>query len=181
MHSAVELGFIAVALCMTAAEPDLVSAWLGCALGWTLLVLAWIDWQHMLLPDVLTLPLVWAGLLATLILDPASASDHAAAALLGYAAFRVIELAYRRLRGRDGLGQGDAKLMAAAGAWLGLAPLSSVMVTAAALGLMTAAWPRVRRRRVDEGAAIPFGPALCVAIWVVWLGLDPLAWLIVAA
>ena len=68
--------------------PDTRSIWLDCVLGWSLLALAWIDWDHMLLPDVLTLPLILAGLGATLLLDPAATTDHAAAAAAGYLAFR---------------------------------------------------------------------------------------------
>ena len=97
----------------------------------------------MLLPDALTLPLILAGLGATLLYDPADITEHAAAAAAGYLAFRAIEIAYRRLRGRDGLGQGDAKLMAAAGAWLGLAPLPTVVFMAAVFGLAIAAGLRI--------------------------------------
>jgi leader peptidase (prepilin peptidase)/N-methyltransferase len=126
----------------------------------------------MLLPDMLTLPLVVTGLAATVLHDPSAATEHAAAACAGYLSFRTIEIGYRRLRGRDGLGQGDAKLMAAAGAWLGLAALPAVVLTAALVGLATAAASRARFHR---DSALPFGPALCVAIWVSWLGLDPIA------
>ncbi len=81
-----------------------------------MLALGWIDWDNMVLPDVLTL-LLLLGLVATWILAPASLADHVAAAIAGYPAFRALEICYRRLRGRDGLGQGDAKLLAAAGAY----------------------------------------------------------------
>jgi leader peptidase (prepilin peptidase)/N-methyltransferase len=174
-HLATELACLAVAVWAVLAETDIQLVWLDCALGWTLLTLAWIDWQHMLLPDVLTLPLVVGGLGATLLHDPAAVTEHAAAASAGYLAFRAIEIGYRRLRGQDGLGQGDAKLMAAAGAWLGLAALPTVAFTAALFGLAIAAALGIAGRGLQRDSALPFGPALCGAIWIASLGFDPIA------
>jgi leader peptidase (prepilin peptidase) / N-methyltransferase len=174
MHVAVELACIAIAGWAVLADADTLSVWLDCVLGWTLLTLAWIDWDHMLLPDALTLPLILAGLGATQLLDPAGMTEHAVAAAAGYLAFRAIEIAYRRLRGRDGLGQGDAKLMAAAGAWLGLTPLPTVAFMAAVFGLAIAGGLRLAGQVMHRGSAIPLGPALCAAIWVTWLGFDPI-------
>jgi leader peptidase (prepilin peptidase) / N-methyltransferase len=173
-HLAVELACIAIAAWAILAEADAPAVWLDCVLGWTLLTLAWIDWEHMLLPDALTLPLILAGLGATLLQDPTATKEHAAAAAAGYLAFRAIEIGYRRLRGRDGLGQGDAKLMAAAGAWLGLTPLPTVAFMAAVFGLAIAAGLRIAGHVMHRGSAIPLGPALCAAIWVTWLGFDPI-------
>lgn len=177
-HLATELAFLAIAACAVLAETDIQLVWLDCVLGWTLLTLAWIDYEHMMLPDVLTLPLVIAGLGATLLQDPSAVTEHAAAAAAGYLAFRAIEIGYRWLRGRDGLGQGDAKLMAAAGAWLGLMPLPTVVFTAALFGLLFVAVLRVLGNRLHAGSAIPFGPALCAAIAAAWFGFDPVAILI---
>jgi len=172
-HLAVELACLAIASWVVLIESDPLVVWLDCVLGWTLLTLAWIDWEHMLLPDALTLPLIVAGLGATLLSDPSDVTDHAAGAAAGYLAFRAIEILYRRLRGRDGLGQGDAKLMAAAGAWLGLAPLPMVVFIAAVFGLAIAAGLRIAGQLLHSGTAIPLGPALCAAIWITWLGFDP--------
>lgn len=179
-HLVVELACFAIAGLAVLVQPDPLLAWLTCGLGWTLLTLAWIDWQHMILPDALTLPLVLAGLGATWLTEPAAVTDHAIAAAMGYLAFRAIEWGYRRLRGRDGLGEGDAKLMAAAGAWVGLAPLPAVVFGAALIGLAIAATLHVAGQRMHAGAAIPFGPALCAAFWAAWLGFDPLAALLAA-
>jgi leader peptidase (prepilin peptidase)/N-methyltransferase len=173
-HLAVELAFLVIAAWVVIAEADVLAAWVGCALGWTLVTLAWIDWEHMLLPDALTLPLILAGLGATALQDPSATTEHAAAAAAGYLAFRALEIAYRRLRGRDGLGQGDAKLMAAAGAWLGLAPLPTVTFMAAIVGLAITAGLRTAGQAMHRGSAIPLGPGLCAAIWVTWLGFDPI-------
>jgi len=167
-HVGIELAAIAVAAWATLAMPgaDAAALWVDCALGWWLLSLAWIDWDHLRLPDVLTLPLVVAGLLATWVLEPQAAADHAAAAALAYLAFRGIALAYRLLRGREGLGQGDAKLLAASGAWVGLAGLPGVVLGAALTALAVALGQRLVRRTAAD-VPIPFGPYLALATWVV--------------
>ena len=163
-HPAIELAALAVAAWAVWADPD--AAWPDCVLGWGLLALAWIDWDHMRLPDALTLPLIPAGLAAAWWQDPGLATDHAVAAAAGYLLFRGVAWAYRRLRGREGLGQGDAKLLAVAGAWVGVAGLPWVLLGGALLGLLIAA---ARGRRALAGAPIPFGPPLALALWVVRL------------
>ncbi len=138
-------------------------------LGWTLLALAWIDWEHFWLPDVLTLPLLVAGLVATWLLSRPATVDHALAALVAYAGLRGLGVLYARLRRREGIGQGDAKLLAAGGAWLGLAALPSLLLLSALLGLAAAGIARLRGRHVDAATALPFGPPLAAAIWLLWL------------
>ncbi|MBS0561861.1 MAG: prepilin peptidase, partial [Proteobacteria bacterium] len=127
------------------------------------------DWEHLLLPDALTLPLALGGLAATWALEPEALTDHAAAAALGYGALRLLGAAYRRLRGRDGLGQGDAKLVCAAGAWVGLAGLPWAITGAGALGLLMAAALRLRGTEIGTATRLPFGTPLALAIWLVWL------------
>lgn len=139
----------------------------GCLLGWTLVVLAMVDGCRFILPDALTLPLLGAGLLIAAGAEPDRLSAGAAGAAAGYAALRLLGEGYRRLRGREGLGQGDAKLLAAAGAWVGWEGLGSVVLIASALGLL---WV-LAARNGDLAAAdrpLPFGPFLCLGIWSVW-------------
>jgi leader peptidase (prepilin peptidase)/N-methyltransferase len=169
MHLAVEVAALAIAAVCAATQSDPADIWAGCVLGWTLLALGWIDAVHLRLPDVLTLPLIVAGLAATVLLDPDALADHAAAAVLGYLAFRTIGAIYRRLRHREGLGQGDAKLLAAAGAWVGLLRLPDVVLGGAVMGIAFALVGAVRRGRMQADVPIPFGPCLAVAIWLVWL------------
>ncbi len=165
-HLAIELAALLVPGTAALVQPDPAWLWADCALGWGLLALGWIDWTHLRLPDVLTLPLLLAGLAATALLDRDMASDHALAAALGYAALRLLALGYRAWRGRDGLGEGDAKLLATAGAWVGLAGLGPVLLVAAVAGVPVAL---LRGGRLRASTMIPFGTCLAVATWAVRL------------
>jgi leader peptidase (prepilin peptidase)/N-methyltransferase len=167
-YPAVELAALAAALIALAVD-DIETAWLDCLLGWWLLALAWIDVRRLILPDVLTLPLIVAGLLAAAVLDPDSLAERALGAALGYLALRAVAWAYLRLRGREGLGQGDAKLLAAAGAWLGAVALPQIILVAALSALLVAAALRLSGRTMHAHSALPFGPFLALAIWALWL------------
>jgi leader peptidase (prepilin peptidase)/N-methyltransferase len=168
-YPAIELAAVAVAVTAVAIDSG-EWVWLDCLLGWWLLTLGWIDLRCWLLPDVLTLPLVLAGLAATLAFDPDGLADRALGAVLGYVALRAIAMLYRALRGREGLGQGDAKLLAAAGAWVGAGGLPQVILIAALAGLLAAACLRLAGHRLRAQSPLPFGPCLALATWVVWLG-----------
>lgn len=137
-------------------------------LAWALFTLAAIDVLAFRLPDLVTLPLAAGGLVASLILTN-EIWAHLAGAVIGYCAFAAISWAFARLRGREGLGQGDAKLAAAAGAWLGWTPLPSVVLIACAAGFLWVAAMAIVRGRAALTERIPFGVALAIAIWVVWL------------
>ncbi len=154
--------------------------WAVSGAGWTLLALAWIDAEWMLLPDVLTLPLLLAGLAATWWLDAGDVSEHAVAAGLGWFALWAVAAIYRRLRGREGLGQGDAKLLGALGAWVGSAGLADILFGAALAGLGWAGLLRLRGRSLSATTALPFGPFLALAGWAVllavWRGTDMVGW-----
>ena len=167
-HISIELAALFVAACVAATVFHPAHAWAGCVLSWTLLALAWIDAKHLYLPDVLTLPLVLAGLAATWWLDPDALFDHAVAAALGYLGLRLVGAVYERLRGRDGLGQGDAKLLAGSGAWLGLGALPWVLLASAVIGIGMALAMAVREPDIAQ-REIPFGPPLALATWLIWL------------
>lgn len=147
--------------------PVVATGWTAALLGWWLLLLAIIDVRQYLLPRVLTLPLVAAGLAATLAVEPAALVAHAAGAIGGFAVLAGVAAAYRRARGRDGLGGGDAKLFAASGAWLGWAALPLVLVLASVGGLVAATI--VWRGRPPADARLPFGVCLGAATWIVYL------------
>lgn len=166
---AMELGAVAVAAAAAWAGGGPAEVWAHCALGWALLVLAAVDWEHFELPDVLTLPLIPAGLALTWWLAPEALLAHALGAALGWAGFAGLAALYRRWRGRDGLGEGDAKLLAAGGAWLGLAALPELVLLAALLGLLLALALRLGGRALKADTALPFGPALALAIFALRL------------
>ena len=133
----------------------------------TLLALAAIDGEWQLLPDTLTLPLLWAGLLGAVLgwtptLRPSDAIIGAAA---GYLSLWSLYWGHRLLTKREGMGYGDFKLLAAGGAWLGWQALPQVALLAAASGLAYALTARLRGR-LDPGQAMPFGPFLAAAIWL---------------
>jgi leader peptidase (prepilin peptidase)/N-methyltransferase len=134
-------------------------------LGAVLLRLSWIDRREFRLPDRYTLPLIVAGLLLAAAGIGAGILSAAAAALLGFGLFWIIGHWHFEKRGAEGLGLGDAKLFAAAGAWVGLAGLPYVLLIASAGGLMMAAL----RGRSSRPAGIAFGPWLALGFWVVWI------------
>jgi leader peptidase (prepilin peptidase)/N-methyltransferase len=168
LHPAMEAAALAVAVCAAL----VTSGWIvvaSCALGWTLLTLAAIDWRTGFLPDVLTLPLIAAGLGVAYAIDPTAIWDHVIGAAAGFLAFAALSEIYRRLRGRDGLGLGDAKLLAAAGAWLAWSALPTVVLYAAFIGLALVLLRRARGETLTATDRLAFGPALAAGIWLVWL------------
>jgi len=164
----IELGAVLVAL-WAASVSDGLALWAGCILGWTLLALAAIDFRDGILPDVLTLPLIVLGLVATYFLSPWQMPDSAIGAAAGFGVFALIRWLYRRLRGREGLGLGDAKLLAASGAWVAWDGLPSVVLIGAAAGLAIALITALREGQLTLNQRIAFGPALCLGTWLVWL------------
>lgn len=164
----VELAALAIAVWsvwMTEPPVSIITA----GLGFWLLALALIDYKHFLLPDRLTLPLIPLGLIVIAILNPGRLLDHIGAALLGAAALYALAHLYRALRGREGLGMGDVKLMAAAGSWVGVAGLPSVLLIASVSALLFLMPEALLKRRLRAGGKIPFGTFLCLGLFVTWL------------
>lgn len=132
------------------------------ALTGALIVVAVIDLRTFRIPDLISLPLIAAGLGIAFAVPGGYGPDHLIGAAGAYLAFAAIGAAHFRARGIDGLGLGDAKLFAAAGAWLGWQALPIVLLIAALGGLGQA----LARR--DRGAPLAFGPWLAAGFWVVW-------------
>lgn len=143
------------------------TVWRGCLFGWWLLTLATIDIRTFRLPDILTLPLLATGLILAAAHGWSMLLTHTLAALLGYGIFTGLALSYRHLRGHDGLGLGDAKLLAAGGAWLGPAAMPMVVGVAALLTL--GAVLITTRGRISRHMPIPFGPGLAASLWGTWM------------
>ena len=167
-YPAIELAAVAaVAWAALAVPPALMGP--AVLLGWWLIALAAADARSLVLPDALTLPLIVAGLAVTYAIAPEAILHHALGAVAGFAVLALVALAYRRLRGREGIGLGDAKLAAAAGAWVSWTGLPGVLLIAAVLGLTAALLARAAGRRLTATTEVPFGPWLCLATWIVWV------------
>jgi leader peptidase (prepilin peptidase) / N-methyltransferase len=170
-HPVVEILAVLVAGAVLLAAGPLGAApmviWSGCVFGWWLLALAMIDLKSFRLPDRLTLPLIAAGLGLAATGGVAPLLWHGLAAGIGYGAFAGLSLLYRRVRGHDGLGGGDARLLAAGGAWLGPESLPYIVFLAALLTLGAVAI--VRRGQLNRTLMVPFGPGLALAMWGIWL------------
>ncbi|HEY1612137.1 MAG TPA: A24 family peptidase [Rhizomicrobium sp.] len=166
---AIEFGAIAVAV-TAVSEISGWLLWVSCAFGWGLLLLAAIDWRVQLLPDALSLPLLAAGLITAWFVSPDRLPlGHIVGAVGGFVTFVLIALIYRYLRGREGMGFGDAKLAAALGAWVSWEGLPSVVLLGSVMGLVLVLGRAVAGQGSQRGEAIPFGTFLAIGGWIVWL------------
>lgn len=154
--------------------------WGAQALVWAsfaaaLLALACIDADTTLLPDAITQPLIWSGLLASsLQLTGLPLAQSLWGATAGYLFLWTVYWLFKIVTGKEGMGYGDFKLLAALGAWLGWPALLSLVLIASLTGVLGGLWLRLRQQ-LPEGGYIPFGPFLVLAgLWVMILG--PLPW-----
>ena len=129
-----------------------------------LICLAYIDWRTLRLPNVITFPLIVFGITFNWVSDLRLSTPSSAllGALLGYASLWALNAVYRRLQNRNGIGMGDAKLLAALGAWLGWDSLPSILLLASATGIVGGIiWLKLRGHQLQQ--AFPFGPFLVIA------------------
>ena len=134
-----------------------------------LIALSVIDLAIFRLPDAITLPLISAGPFLALAFGWDGVLWRIASAGVGFIALFAVAHGYRALRGRAGLGLGDAKLFAAAGAWLGMEALPSVLLWACGAALVGVFLAALAGRQVKATSRIPFGPFLALGFWAVWL------------
>lgn len=131
---------------------------------WVLIALTFIDVDTMLLPDQLTLPLVWLGLLVNLSGMFTSLNDAVLGAVFGYLALWSIYWLFKLVTGKEGMGYGDFKLLAALGAWFGWQALPVIILLSsfagAVLGILMMALSKDKKSK-----PIPFGPYLAIAGW----------------
>lgn len=163
VHPAIELASAMVGALALLVDPS-PAGLAGALMGWILIALLALDLGHLWLPDRLTLPLLGLGL----IFGAGTFADRLLGAALGGGALLVMGFLYRRLRGRDGLGLGDVKLMAALGSWLSPAMLGPLLLLAALAGLALAG-VRSRRGGGDMSVPVPFGACLALAAFPLWL------------
>jgi leader peptidase (prepilin peptidase)/N-methyltransferase len=154
-------------------------------LTWFLIALAFIDIDTQLLPDNLTLPLLWLGLAASLWLPvaagaplPVDLPTAVLGAIAGYLSLWSVYHLFKLLTGKEGMGYGDFKLLAALGAWLGWQMLLPIVIGAAGVGALVGIAAILLRRR-DAGIPMAFGPYLAAAGWLALMWGQPLvdAWL----
>ena len=167
-HLAIEAGAALVGLTAIVAHPIPIAIFTA-IFGWWLFLLAALDVEYEWLPDRLTLPLIPAGLAVAWIGAGPPLEDRLIGAAAGFAILALIALAYRRIRGREGLGGGDPKLFAAIGAWLGWQALPLVMLGAGLLGMAVILLKRSRGEAVTAGDRLPLGALLALAAWPIWL------------
>lgn len=142
----------------------------ACALvlSWSLLALAAIDIDTQLLPDAITLPLLWAGLIANHFHVFVSLDDAVLGAIFGYLSLWAVFWIFKLTTGKDGMGYGDFKLLALLGAWLGWQVLPVIVVLASIVGACFGISLIVFSSH-DKSKPIPFGPYLAAAGWITLL------------
>ena len=134
----------------------------ACAFLWTLLALTFIDFDTQLLPDDLTLPLLWGGLLANLYGLFAPLAEAVIGAIAGYLTLWTIYWLFKIIRGKEGMGYGDFKLLAALGAWLGWKTLPLIVLGSSVVGAFIGISLVVFKGR-DHNIPLAFGPYLAIA------------------
>ncbi len=142
----------------------------GALLCYSLLVLlGTIDWQYLLLPDVLVFFLLWSGLLLQACFPLPALTSRIAGVCLGYLSLFLVNAIYRCWRGTEGIGGGDMKLLAALGAWCGWQALPKIVVVASLLTIAILCRRRNIRSCLQENIPLPFGTFLSVAGWIYFM------------
>ncbi len=148
---------------------------LAIAFTLALIPITLIDFDHQLIPDSIVLPLMWVGLIMSLFHPMAGATtlfispaDAILGAVAGYMTFWTVYQVFRLLTGKEGMGYGDFKLLAAMGAWLGWQALPTIILMSAFVGAVTGILLMVFKGR-DHNIPMPFGPFLAAAGWITML------------
>ena len=145
----------------------------ACLLTCFLIALSGIDLRTQLLPDSLTLPLMWLGLIASLDNLYMPAKPALLGAIAGYVSLWSVWWLFKQLTGKEGMGHGDFKLLAALGAWVGLAGILPIILMSSLVGAVIGSiWLAMKGR--DRATPIPFGPYLAIAGWIVFMWGDEL-------
>ena len=134
-------------------------------LTWSLLALSFIDAEHQLLPDVITLPILWLGLLLSVFRVFTDSTAAILGAVAGYLSLWLVYQLFKWLTGREGMGHGDFKLLALLGAWLGWAHLPQIILLSSLVGAV-AGLTLIALTRRDHRQPIPYGPYLAAAGWI---------------
>lgn len=137
----------------------------GLLLTWALIALSMIDVDHQLLPDSITLPFLWLGLLLSLFPVFTDMRSSLIGAIAGYMALWIVYQLFRLITGKEGMGFGDFKLLALLGAWMGWQSLPMIVLLSSAVGaVLGGAMIAIKGRHRSQ--PIPFGPYLAIAGWI---------------
>lgn len=134
-------------------------------LSWCLIAASGIDIGHKLLPDNITLPLLWLGILLSLFDVFVSLETSIIGAMAGYMTLWIVFMLFKIVTGKEGMGYGDFKLLAMLGAWLGWKPLFVVILTSSLVGA-TVGITMIVLGKTERSTQIPFGPYLAAAGWI---------------
>jgi len=136
----------------------------ACLFLWSLIALTFIDFDTQLLPDTITLPLLWSGLLANVagFVPGVSLRDAVIGAIAGYVALWIVYWLFKLIRGKEGMGYGDFKLLSALGAWLGWQMLPLIVLLSSFVGAIIGIGLVVFKGR-DHQVPLAFGPYLAIA------------------
>jgi leader peptidase (prepilin peptidase)/N-methyltransferase len=133
-------------------------------LSWGLIAASVIDTNEQFIPDIITIPLLWLGLLANTFFLFVPPQNAILGAIIGYLFFWCIAKLFYLVRGKEGLGYGDFKLIALFGAWIGLWPLLNIIIMSCILGIIVGV-AFMAYKKINLGSQIPFGPFLALAGW----------------
>ncbi len=142
-------------------------------LTWSLVTLTFIDVDHQLLPDSITLPLLWLGISFNLFEQFTTLETSVIGALAGYLSLWIVYQLFKVTTGKEGMGYGDFKLLAALGAWLGWSSLPAIILLSSLVGAVVGI-SLVLIRRHERDIPIPFGPYLALAGWIALIWGDPI-------
>jgi leader peptidase (prepilin peptidase)/N-methyltransferase len=148
-----------------------MAACLAIVFTWALIAATGVDWRTQFLPDVITLPLMWLGLLASLTGSFATPQDAIIGAAGGYLLLWGVFHAFRLITGKEGMGYGDFKLLAALGAWMGWQMLPLIIILSSVAGMVIGIGMNMTGA-LKRGNPMPFGPFLAIAGWLALIAGD---------
>lgn len=163
----VELLTASLSVWVASLMPPSLTLMFGLLFTWLLVAMSFIDLDHYLLLDDLTYSLLWLGLLLSVLGGPVTPAQAIIGALAGYLSLWSLAWLFKLLTGKDGMGGGDFKLLAALGAWLGAMQLPLVVLMSSVTGLLIVLLASLYRRQLVR--QIPFGPSLALSGFLCWL------------